>query len=146
METPGKVRIDKWLWAVRLFKTRSAAASACTSGHVKIDGQTVKPSRAVKIGDLISAQVGEICRQGKIVGLLEQRVGAKLVPQYFEDQTPPAELEKRSTAQTPPFFVRSKGAGRSAKKERRTLERFLELSIWLRGSVHELKRPALFAN
>ena len=124
METPGKVRIDKWLWAVRLFKTRSAAAAACHGGHVKIDGQTVKPARAVKIGEMISAQTGDICRSGKVLGLLEQRVGAKLVPDYFEDQTPSAELEKRSAAQSPPLFVRSKGAGRPTKKERRTLEQF----------------------
>ncbi|MBI3414617.1 MAG: RNA-binding S4 domain-containing protein [Verrucomicrobia bacterium] len=124
MNTPGKVRMDKWLWAVRLFKTRSAAAAACNGGHVKIDGVAVKPARAVKVGDAISAQTGDICRSGKVLGLLEQRVGAKLVPQYFEDQTPAAELERHTSSPVAPGFHRPKGSGRPTKKERRTLERF----------------------
>ena len=124
METPGKVRIDTWLWAVRLFKTRSEAATACNGGLVKIAGQTVKPARAVQVGDTISAQTGDIRRSGKVLGLLAQRVGAKLVPQYFEDQTPASELERHTASPVPPGFHRPKGSGRPTKKERRTLERF----------------------
>ena len=95
MESSTSVRIDKWLWAVRLFKTRSQATAACAAGKVRIGDQPVKPSRSTRIGEVITAKVGDVTRTVKVVELLEQRVGAKLVPDYLEDLTPPSEYEKR---------------------------------------------------
>jgi ribosome-associated heat shock protein Hsp15 len=86
--------MDKWLWAVRLYKTRSLAAQACNLGRVQISGQQVKPSRVVRAGDVITAVTGDIARTVKVTGFVEQRVGAKLVSQYLEDLTPPSEYEK----------------------------------------------------
>ena len=91
METAGDVRIDKWLWAVRLYKTRSLATTACRAGHVKMKGENVKPSHSVKVGQVFAARIGEINRTFKVLGLLEKRVGAKLVEQHLEDLTPAAE-------------------------------------------------------
>lgn len=126
MQTVTEVRLDKWLWSVRLYKTRSLAAAACTSGKVQLNGQSVKPSRAVKIGEVFTAVCGEITRTVKVVGLLGSRVGAKLVEQYAEDLTPPEEYAKpREKAYLPPPLVRPKGTGRPTKKERRSLNPFL---------------------
>ncbi len=126
MDSPPDVRIDKWLWAVRLFKSRSLAASACQSGAVQVNSQPVKPSRSVKIGDMISAVVGDVNRTVKVIALLEQRVGAKLVPQYLEDLTPAAEFQKvREKSFQPPILSRPRGAGRPTKKDRRRIGRVL---------------------
>lgn len=120
-EAPAEVRVDKWLWAVRVFKTRSLAIEACNAGHVKIAGQRVKPSRSVHPGEIITAQVGEVLRTVKVVALLDHRVGAPLVPRFMEDLTPAAELQKpRQTAATP-LFHRPKGSGRPTKRDRRLL-------------------------
>lgn len=94
MESATSVRIDKWLWAVRLFKTRSQATAACAA-KVRIGDQPVKPSRAARIGEVVTAKVAGITRTVKVVDLLEKRVGAKLVPNYLEDLTPASEYEKR---------------------------------------------------
>ena len=118
MENPMSVRIDKWLWAVRVFKTRSQASEACRAGHVKIGGQHVKPSRSAKIGETITAQVGQLNRTVKVLGLLEQRVSAKVAAQFMEDLTPPEEYQKRHEEQAPVAF-RPKGSGRPTKKDRR---------------------------
>ncbi len=116
------MRIDKWLWAVRLYKSRSLATSACTAGHVKISGQNVKPSREVHVGETISALVGHVHRTVKVLALLEQRVGAKLVSQFLEDQTPEAEYA-RAREQSERNAVRfPKGFGRPTKKQRRDME------------------------
>jgi ribosome-associated heat shock protein Hsp15 len=116
------VRIDKWLWAVRLYRTRTLATEACRAGHVKIDGENVKPSRSVRLGEVITARTGELKRTVKVARLLEQRVGARLVSNYLEDQTPAAEylrvLEQRTDVPHRP-----KGAGRPTKKQRRDLEK-----------------------
>jgi len=121
MDLPTEVRLDKWLWAVRLFKTRTSAAEACRAGHVKIGGQNVKPAHSVKNGQVIIAQLGEITRTVKVIGPLEQRVGAKLVSQYLEDHTPASEYEKLRAPEEQPLVVRAKGLGRPTKKERRML-------------------------
>src|ERR1700720_3999382 len=94
MNTPASVRIDKWLWAIRLFKTRSLATEACRHGRVSVGGQPVKPSRDVKSGDLIVAKTGELTRTVKVLALLEHRVGAQAVKEYAEDLTPASEYEK----------------------------------------------------
>ena len=119
------MRIDKWLWAVRLFKTRSLATEACKAGHVTVDGHAVKPARDVRIGETITALTGDVRRTLRVLALLEQRVGAPLVKQCAEDLTPAAELEKQRDPALRPLFHRPKGAGRPTKKERRELEEFL---------------------
>ena len=119
-----EVRIDKWLWAVRLYKTRSLATAACRGGHIKIGGEAVKASRTVHVSEIITARTGEITRTVKVLGVIEQRVGAKVVGTYMEDQTPASEhlraMEKREKKIGPGF--RAKGMGRPTKKERRQLE------------------------
>ncbi|MDQ6630256.1 MAG: RNA-binding S4 domain-containing protein [Verrucomicrobiota bacterium] len=118
------VRIDKWLWATRLFKTRSLSARACSSGKIQINGLAVKPSRTVKIGDIISAQTGEMIRTFKVLALLEKRVGAKLVSQFLEDMTPASEYAKAKETFFKNSAFRAKGTGRPTKKERRSFETF----------------------
>jgi len=113
------VRIDKWLWAVRLFKTRSQATDACRAGKIKIDGDAIKPSREVKIGQEISIHLGPITKTAKVVGLLEKRVGAKLVPGYMEDLTPAEEYHKLELLRDNPLAQRK---GRPTKKERREMD------------------------
>ncbi len=122
MDPPLEVRLDKWLWAARLYRTRSQATEACRAGHVKVGGQNVKPSHTVRVGEVISAQTGHITRTVKVTGLLALRLGAKAVPQYFEDLTPAAEYEKRHEPNLQPLLVRPKGTGRPTKRDRRLLD------------------------
>jgi ribosome-associated heat shock protein Hsp15 len=123
MTAPESVRIDKWLWAVRIYKTRSLATAACREGRVTIGGQPAKASRDVKINDLILAKTGDVTRTLKVIGLLEQRVGAPAVKQFAEDLTAASEYEKKRERVLEPFFFRPKGAGRPTKKDRRTMDR-----------------------
>jgi ribosome-associated heat shock protein Hsp15 len=125
MDAPQTVRIDKWLWSIRLYKTRSLATEACRAGHVTIAGQPVKPSREAKVNDIIIAKTGEITRTVKVLALLDKRVGAKAVSQFAEDLTPPAEYEKARQPKLEPIFYRPKGAGRPTKKDRRAMGKFL---------------------
>ena len=121
MET---VRIDKWLWAVRLYKSRSLAIHACQAGHVKIGGQRVKASREVHLGEVIIALTGRIERTVKVVAVLERRIGASRVSEFLEDLTPPEEYARaRAEALSAPVQYR-KGFGRPTKKQRREMERF----------------------
>jgi ribosome-associated heat shock protein Hsp15 len=119
MPIPEHVRIDKWLWAVRLYKSRSLATLACTGGHVKIANQSVKPSREVHVGEVICALAGQVPRTIKVLALLEQRVGAKLVSQYLEDQTPPEEYARAREEAARAISHFPKGLGRPTKKQRR---------------------------
>jgi ribosome-associated heat shock protein Hsp15 len=123
MNEPASTRIDKWLWAVRIFKTRSLATSACRDGQVTIGGQAVKPSRDVKVGDLIQAKTGEITRTIKVLKFLDRRVGAQVAKEYAEDLTPASEYEKAREPNFRPFNYRPKGSGRPTKKERRDIDR-----------------------
>lgn len=123
MNPPESVRIDKWLWAVRVYKTRSLATAACREGRVTIGGQPAKPSRDVKINDLIHAKNGDITRTLKVLALLEQRVGAPAVKQFAEDLTPASEYEKKREPVLEPLFFRPKGAGRPTKKDRRAMDK-----------------------
>lgn len=125
MNASASVRIDKWLWAVRIYKTRSVATDACRNGRVTIGGQPVKPSRDVKINDLILAQTGDVTRTIKVLALLEQRVGAPGVKQFAEDLTPASEYEKPKEPFLKPLFYRPKGAGRPTKKDRRVMNKFI---------------------
>jgi ribosome-associated heat shock protein Hsp15 len=124
MNAPASVRIDKWLWAIRIFKTRSLATEACRHGRVTVGGQAVKPSRDVKINDLIAAKAGDITRTVKVLALLEHRVGAQMVRDYAEDLTPASEYEKPRERFLQPLFSRPKGAGRPTKKDRRQMDKF----------------------
>jgi ribosome-associated heat shock protein Hsp15 len=118
------VRIDKWLWAVRLFKTRALAAEACRGGKVKVGDAPAKAARDVRIGDLLDVQTVEFRRRVRVVGLTDKRLGAPLVPQFMEDLTPPEELKRRSDPDFRPLSLRPKGSGRPTKKERRQIDEF----------------------
>jgi len=117
------VRIDKWLWAVRLYKTRSQAAEACKSGKVRIEGQHVKASRAVNEGDVIEVHSGGMVKKVKVMKVVKNRVGARLVPDLMEDLTPPEELERIEMTRKVNFEKRDHGIGRPTKKERRIIEK-----------------------
>ena len=120
------IRIDKWLWAVRLFKTRSAAAEACKSNRVLVNGTTVKPSREVRIGDRIAVRKQRVTYAYKVLELVSSRQPAKNVPLYCLDTTPPEELEKLRTPHETLFVFRDRGTGRPTKKERRELDGLME--------------------
>ena len=123
----GTVRIDKWLWAARVYKTRGLAAEACRAGHVTINGQRVKPSHSVKLGEILSVQAGSITKTFRVLGLLDKRVGAPLAKDYAEDITPPSEYEKLKAERAQPCF-RYEGLGRPTKKDRREMGRVLKSS------------------
>lgn len=118
------VRIDKWLWAVRVFKTRSLATDACRNGRVTINGHPVKPSREVRVAETIVVQKDEMTRTFRVLGLLEQRVGAQVAKEFVEDLTPPSEFQKKREPNLLPPMYRPKGAGRPTKKDRRALDSF----------------------
>jgi ribosome-associated heat shock protein Hsp15 len=118
------VRIDKWLWAVRIFKTRSIAIEEINKNRALINGYPVKPSRLITIGEELEVKKPPIIRSYKVLGLIDKRVGAKLAPQYVEDITPVEELNKLELARYNRSGVRDKGSGRPTKKERRDLDVF----------------------
>ena len=121
----SSVRVDKWLWAVRVFKTRSLSADACRHGHVTIDGQPAKASRVVKVNDVVVVQKDEVTRRLRVLQSLNTRVGAQKVREFAEDQTPPA-LPQKPRNPTPGMFgARPRGSGRPTKKERRQIERLI---------------------
>ncbi|MDX9942369.1 MAG: RNA-binding S4 domain-containing protein [Bacteroidales bacterium] len=124
MESGEAPRIDKWLWAVRIFKTRSMATQACKAGKVRINNQPVKPSREVKREMVISIQTGPMAKTVKVLELLHNRVGAKLVNEYLQDLTPQEEYDKLELIKQQPFR-RLRGAGRPTKKERRDMDNWL---------------------
>ena len=125
MDSKEAPRIDKWLWAVRAFKTRSQASEACRAGKVKVDDQPVKPSRMVTKDMIITVQSGPIKRQFKVIELLHNRVGAKLVSQYMEDLTPEEEYQKLEMIRSNQM-KRDRGAGRPTKKERREMDSWFD--------------------
>ena len=119
-----KIRIDKFLWAVRLFKTRSVAAEACAAGKVKIRDVNVKPSREIVIGDEIALVLEMGLRKNvKVKALTKNRLGAKLVPDYIHDLTPPEEYERIALLQKMRSEQRERGTGRPTKKERREIDK-----------------------
>ena len=116
------VRIDKYLWAIRIFKTRTDATEACNGNRVQINGVNAKASKAVKVGDELTARKNNVLYRYKVLALSENRMGAALVPQYAENLTPEDELAKLH-APVETFFVRrERGTGRPTKKERRSLD------------------------
>ncbi len=125
MEATPAVRIDKWLWAVRLFRTRSAAADACNGGKVTVNGLNAKPSRSIRAGDVVTAHTGLLTRTVRVTLAIERRVGAALVPRHLEDLTPAAEYEAaRQRNSAPVGGYRPPGAGRPTKRDRRILQSF----------------------
>ena len=119
-------RIDKWLWATRIFKTRSMATDACKKGRVMVDGVCIKPSRNIKIGDTISVRKTPVTYTFEVTGLTEARIGAKLVPQYLINKTTKDQYELLDMVKISGFVNRQKGLGRPTKKEGRELAHFTE--------------------
>lgn len=119
-------RIDKWLWSVRLYKTRGEAASACRGGKIKLNGDAVKAAKLLKAGDEISFRTGPVQKTLRVTAFPKSRVGAKLVAQFYEDLTPPGEYEKLKLASEyeQPFFYT--GKGRPTKRDRRDIDKFRE--------------------
>lgn len=119
-------RIDKWLWAVRIFKTRTISTEACKKGRVMIDGVAVKPSRMIKPGDTVNVRKPPVTYSFLVKALTENRLGARLVPEYMENITPQSELDLLEVVKISGFVDRRKGLGRPTKRERRELSRFKE--------------------
>ncbi|HUH18151.1 RNA-binding S4 domain-containing protein [Albibacterium sp.] len=117
-----KLRIDKYLWAIRLFKTRSLATDACNAGRVKLNGQNIKPAYAVKIGETFQIQKGIERKTIKVIGLLKQRVDAKTAVQFYEDLTPVEETQAYKSAFHAPVLRRDRGTGRPTKRDRREID------------------------
>lgn len=122
-------RIDKWLWAMRIFKTRTIATEACKKGRITIgegDGVIAKPSRTIKIGDVINVRKPPVTYSFKVKALTENRLGAKLVPEYLENITPQSQYDLLEVVKISGFVDRRKGLGRPTKREGRELARFTE--------------------
>lgn len=120
----NEVRIDKWMWAVRIFKTRTIASDACKKGRVIVDNVSVKPSRMIRVGDVVQVRKPPITFSFKVLDLSDKRMGAKLVPQFMENITPPEQYEILELNKISGFVDRQRGTGRPTKKERRDLEQF----------------------
>lgn len=120
------VRVDKWLWAMRIFKTRSLATEACKKGHVAIGNTTVKPSRMVHVNEIIKVRKAPITISLKILALAEKRMSAKLIVDFVEDVTPPEETELLEMQKNMRWLARDRGTGRPTKKDRRELDDFFE--------------------
>lgn len=124
-KSTAEVRIDKWLWAVRIFKTRTLASDACKKNRVSVNGVQIKPSRMVKVGDKIDVRKPPVTFTFKVLALSDKRMGAKLVPDFMENLTPPETYEMLRMNYTSDG-VRDKGTGRPTKKDRRDLDTFSE--------------------
>ncbi|MBQ3739183.1 MAG: RNA-binding S4 domain-containing protein [Bacteroidales bacterium] len=122
-EEENIVRMDKWLWAARLYKTRSLAADAIKGGKVKVDGNPVKPSREVKEGDVIQVQIDQLHKVVQVKTVIKNRVSAKQVPEIYNDLTPKEEYERIEFMHAYKAEWRDRGAGRPTKKERRMIEK-----------------------
>lgn len=133
-------RIDKWLWATRVFKTRSIAADACKKGRVASNGRTLKPSAMIRVGDVIQVRKPPITFSFEVLALLNNRVGPKLVEQYLKNITPKSEYEVLELQRIAGNVGRQKGMGRPTKKERRDLDQFIQdksSSDWFMESLED---------
>lgn len=117
-----ELRIDKYLWSIRVYKTRTDATDACKGGKVRVNGTDIKPSKGVKVGDVITARKGAVAYTYKVLELIDKRQGAKLVPRYAENLTSQEELDKLRAPVETFFLKRDRGAGRPTKKDRRQME------------------------
>lgn len=123
-------RLDKWLWAARIFKTRSMAADACKNGRVTVNGANAKPSRTVKAGETVHVKKPPVTYSFKILNAIETRVGAKLIPQVYENVTDPKQYELLEMSRISGFIDRARGTGRPTKKDRRAMESFVEPALF----------------
>ena len=123
-------RIDKWLWAARIFKTRSIASDACKNGRVTIGGMNVKPSRPVKVGEVVDVKKPPVTYSFRVLKCIEQRVGAKLIPEIYENVTDPRQYEILEMSRISGFVDRARGTGRPTKKERRQMDAFVEPTVF----------------
>ena len=122
----NEVRVDKWLWAMRVFKTRTVATEACKKGRVYIGNVIAKPSRTVKVGDVVNVRKPPVTYSFRVLALTQNRLGAKLVPDYMENITPKSELDLLEVVKISGFIDRRKGLGRPTKREGRELAQFTE--------------------
>lgn len=121
---PAEARLDKWLWAARIYKTRTLAADACKNGRITINGAQAKPSRTVKAGDKVGVKKPPVIYTFRVIQPIEKRVGAKLLPDILENITDPSQLEVLEMSKISGFIGRAKGTGRPTKKDRRALDEF----------------------
>ena len=124
-----EARIDKWLWAARIFKTRSIAADACKNGRVTIGGVCVKPSRPLKEGEVVSVRKPPVTYSFRVLKAIQQRVGAKLLPEIYENITTPDQYELLEMNRISGFVDRQRGTGRPTKKDRRAMDAFVGPSL-----------------
>lgn len=122
----NEVRIDKWIWAMRIFKTRTVASEACKKGRVMVGDAVAKPSRTIKVGDIVKVRKPPVTYSFKVLALTENRLGAKLVPEYMENITPKSEMDLLDVIRITGFIDRRKGLGRPTKREGRELSKFTE--------------------
>lgn len=125
MKATDTARIDKWLWAARIFKTRTLAAEACKMGRVTVGGVAVKPSHVIKTGETVSVRKPPVTYSFRVLQCIEMRVGAKLLPEVYENVTDASQYELLEMARISGFVDRARGTGRPTKKERRSLDDFL---------------------
>jgi ribosome-associated heat shock protein Hsp15 len=125
-----EARIDKWLWASRIVKTRSIAADACKNGRVTINGVNVKPSRPLKVGEVVNVKKPPVTYSFKVLKCIEQRVGAKLLPEIYENVTDPKQYELLEMSRISGFIDRARGTGRPTKKDRRAMEAFTDPALF----------------
>lgn len=123
-------RIDKWLWAARIFKTRSMAATACKNGRVVVNGVSVKPAHNIKLGETVSVKKPPVTWSFKVLKCIEQRVGAKLIPEVYENVTDAKQYELLEMNRISGFVDRARGTGRPTKKERRSLDAFIDPALF----------------
>lgn len=124
MSANTEARLDKWLWAARIYKTRTLAADACKNGRISINGVPAKPSRTVKAGDEVGVRKSPITYVFRVRQAIEKRVGAKLLPDILENITPPEQYELLEMSRISGFVDRARGTGRPTKKDRRALDEF----------------------
>lgn len=130
MTTPSEntesARLDKWLWALRFFKTRALATAACRAGSVSIAGLEAKPARVLRVGDTLCLKQGVVLRTVHVLGIPTGRLAAKLVPLHCEDRTPPEEFEKAKALRVQHLLERDRGSGRPTKRDRRLIDHLFE--------------------
>ena len=122
-----KVRLDKWLWAVRIYKTRALSKKACEHGRIKIDGESLKPSKFLQGGEILDVRINQENRKYKVLQLIEKRVGAQIAVTCYENLTPESEKRSRLMSAFHRSEKRERGSGRPTKKERRDMDRFKDL-------------------
>ncbi len=128
-EPEDRARLDKWLWSVRVFKTRGEAAAACRAGLVKVNDVAAKPARAVHAGETVTFRQGIVYRTLRVLAVPASRLGAKLVPEFCTDLTPPEEFEKAKEQRIQHLLAGAPGQGRPTKRDRRRIERLWEQGI-----------------